>query len=73
MTEDEKLVLNEKIALLLGFEKLEYLGAHQWVYPKEFQYMQSQVPEWYCPDFLHILENHRKIKEITFGNPKVYV
>lgn len=62
--------INEKIALLLGFEKVPYLDRFQWVYPPEFNYMRVEVPEWYCPDFLQIIENHRKISDLAYKSPK---
>ena len=62
--------INEEIAILLGFTKygITVNGVKNadfgWSYPYDFKYMVSSTPMRHIPDFLGIMQQHKKVKEI---------
>jgi hypothetical protein len=61
--------VNEKIALALGFKRVQ---GDQWHYPKEWRCAQYGIPVHEVPDFVRVLEHMRDTIN-TFGIfPKEY-
>jgi hypothetical protein len=69
--EKNKKDLNEKIAILLGFEKDDKSGA--WIYPDDWLDELSGVPMYNIPDFKQMIEDCREIAgKYKYGIPKEY-
>ena len=72
----KKSKINEKIALILGFEKIEAKSEKevpfvQWEYPEDWKDEICASPVTTIPDFVELLEQGRKIADMyRYGIPK---